>query len=60
MGIWLEYYFAVLTRTRHQAKLDIAQVCNDIPDHEEPVVLHVNFQVIAKIGTLGEQHKMGE
>ncbi len=49
-----------LRRARHQAKLDVSEIGNDISDHQEPVILHVNFQIVAQIGALGEQHKVGQ
>ena len=47
-----------LRRARHQAELDVTQVGNDIADHEEPVVLHVDLQVVAEIGALGKQNEV--
>ena len=35
-----------LDRARHEAELDVAQVRNNVPNHEEPVVLHMDFQVV--------------
>jgi hypothetical protein len=36
----------ILRRTIHQAKLNISQVGNNISNHQKPVILHVNFQII--------------
>lgn len=47
-------------RTRHEAELDIAQICNDVANHKEPVVLHVDFEIVAKVGALREENKVGE
>jgi len=33
----------LLRRAVHQTQLNISQICNDIPNHEKPVIFHVNF-----------------
>ena len=50
----------VLSRTGHQAQLDLAEVCNDILDHQEPVIFHAELKVVGKVGALGEEHEVGQ
>ena len=47
-----------LNRARHEAELDIAQVRNNVPNHEEPVVLHMDLQVVRKIGTFSKEDEV--
>ena len=47
-----------LGRTRHQTQLDIAQIRNDIANHDEPIIFHVNLQVVRQVRALGEQHQV--
>lgn len=37
---------SILGRTVHQTKLDISQIRNNVSNHQEPVILHVNFQIV--------------
>ena len=36
----------LLRRTVHQAQLNISKIGNHISNHQKPVILHVNFQII--------------
>lgn len=49
-----------LRRAGHEAELDVTEIRDDIPNHEEPIVLHVDLQVVAEVGTLSKENKMGQ
>jgi hypothetical protein len=44
----------------HEAELDFAEVGHDVANHDEPVVLHVNLDVVAEVRALGEEHEVRE
>ena len=50
--------FLELRCTRHKTELDFTQICNDILNHEEPIVLHVKFHVAREIRALRKQRQM--
>ena len=54
--IWLSNH--CLNRARHEAELDVAQVRNNVANHEEPVVLHMNLQVVREVGTFGKENEV--
>ena len=54
----LENPFTSLRRAGHQAKFYIAEVCDHVPDHQEPIVLKMDLQVVGEIGALGEEDKV--
>lgn len=37
---------SILGCTVHQTQLNVPQIRNNIPNHQEPIILHVNFQII--------------
>lgn len=43
---------------RSQAELDLSKVGNHLANHEEPVILHMNLQIVAEIRALRKQHKV--
>jgi hypothetical protein len=36
----------LLCRAIHETQLNIPQVCYDVSNHQKPVILHVNFEII--------------
>jgi len=51
-------YSDSILRTVHQTELDLAKVGHDIPNHQKPVVLHVDLDVVAEICAFCKQYKM--
>ncbi len=43
---------------RSQAELDFTEVGHHLANHKEPIVLHVDLQIVAEIGALGEKNKV--
>jgi hypothetical protein len=52
--------YVLLRGAWHKAELDIPQVGDDIANHDEPVVLHMNLQVVAEVRALGKEHEVGK
>ena len=47
-------------RTGHQTQLDVAQIRNHVANHQEPIILHVDLQVIRQVRALGKEHQVRE
>ena len=43
--------YSILRSTVHQTELDLAKVRHHIPNHQKPVILHVNLDIVAEVCT---------